>query len=362
MSLVFGMIVSGSLFSPLYIAFGWVMKILYIFLANYGWVVLLFTILIRSLLLPLNVKQHKNMIKQQALAKDQAELARIYGNDRVGLQQAQLELMKKHGISQGGGCALSLIQLLLIWPIYQIIRAPLKYIMGIGDQALQGIAQLLSEKGLITSAEVNGAVANNISILNALNHNPHASAEAIDKGLIHANQIMDLNFFGINLGLQPSWRPSYLFGEHASTYLPLFIIPVLAVLTTFLFGKIQEWTNPMYWRVREEKELAKHNPARTVTQDSTMMGMNKTMKWIMPLFTLFTVFAMPAAMGLYWIAGNFMAIAQTVLFFYLYTKPAFAEMSARTVTNADIKRRKQAAKSEAVADTTLDGKVIKKQK
>ncbi len=357
---VSGVVLSGSLLSPLYLAFGWVMNQLYIFLANYGWVIFLFTILIRAVLLPLNVKQHKNMIKQQALAKDQAELARIYGKDRVGLQQAQAELMKKHGISQTGGCLLSIIQLFLIWPIFRIISAPLKYIMGIADDHLLGIGKLLLEKGVIQAPEAAGAVQFNIALINGLHHHPQAMADAVQQGLIRTDQLIDLNFFGMNLGLKPTWRPDFLFGQDSHIYLPLIIIPIIAVLTSFLFSKIQEWTNPMYWRIREEKELAKNNPARSVSSDAAMMGVNKTMKWLMPAFTLITVFTMPAAMGLYWIAGNIMTIVQTVLFFYLYTKPAYAQMSAQTVTNAEMKRRQRETKAEAEKQTLLDGKPVKK--
>lgn len=350
MGLFTGTVITAGILDPLYTAFGWCMLQLYLFVNNYGFVIILFTIILRALLLPLSVQQHKNMIRQQALSKDQAELARIYGDDKMGLQQAQQELMKKHGISQTGGCLLSILQLFLIWPIYRIITAPLKYIAGLSDTVLDGIGQLLNRHGLINEAQVKLAASQNIPLINALNQNPAAYAEAVNQGLIRAGDVINLDFFGMNLGLQPTWRPALIFGEQMATYLPLLIIPLVAVVTSFLVSKVQEWTNPMYWRLREEKELAKNNPARTITTDNTMAGMNKTMKWIMPLFTLFTVFSMPAAMGLYWIVGNVMAIVPQVLFFYLYTKPAFADMSARTLTNADIRK---AAKAQPAADSDL---------
>ena len=132
-----------------------------------------------------------------------------------------------------------------------------------------------------------------------------------------------------------------LFGEESSVFLPLLAIAVLAMVTTFLVSKVQEWTNPMYWKIREEKKLARNNPARTVSDDATSSGMMKGLKWTMPIFTLVMMFSMPAAMGLYWIAGNLMSVFQTALFYYLYTKPTYANMAA--AQSAGTKRKKGTA-------------------
>ena len=127
----------------------------------------------------------------------------------------------------------------------------------------------------------------------------------------------------MNLGLTPQWKPAILFGPESSTYIPLLVIAILAVVTTFLVSKASEWTNPQLRKIREEKELAKKNPARTVSDDPTGSGMMKGMKWMMPVFTLVMMFTLPAAMGLYWIVSNLMSALQTALFYYLYTKPAY---------------------------------------
>ncbi len=339
------MAATGGLLGPLYTAFGWFMGFLYHLTANYGLAIILFTIAIRMVLIPFNVRQHKTTLKQQALSRDMTELARIYGDDRVGLQQAQAELMKKHGISTSAGCLMSLLQLFLIWPVFRIISAPLQYIAGVSADHLLKLGELLQSKHLLTAAQAQMASTQNVPLMTALQDNPAVFSEAVNAGFIRADQMINLNFLGLNLGLKPTWRPAQLFGEQMSTYLPLLLIPLLAVLSSILMSKIQEWTNPMYWRQKEEKALAKENPARSVTAESQMAGMTKGMRWMMPLMTLWTVFIMPAAMGLYWIAGNLVMIGQQLLLYYLYTKPTFAEARAGTVTNADLKRQKQKAKS-----------------
>ena len=69
--------VSASLFSPLYTAFGWVMQQLYSLFNSYGLMIILFTVFLRGILIPLNIRSHKNTLKQQALSKDLNELSRL---------------------------------------------------------------------------------------------------------------------------------------------------------------------------------------------------------------------------------------------------------------------------------------------
>ncbi len=341
---------AASLLSPLYTAFGWLMAQFYSVFNNYGIVIILFTVLLRGVMIPLNIRQQKNSLKQQALSRDMNELSRIYGDDRMGLQEAQAALFKKHGISTTSGCLMSLLPMFLIWPVYRIISAPMKYIMRVAEGNITAIATMLNGKGLFPENLISAAADNNIPVMNALHSNPSMYAAAVNNGWIKVGDVLDIDFFGINLGLTPQWRPASLFGAEASTYLPLLAIALLAVATTFLVSKVQEWTNPMYWKIREEKRLAKNNPARTVSDDAMSSGMMKSMKWMMPIFTLFMIFSMPAAMGLYWIVGNIMSAFQAALFYYIYAKPAFANTGSDSPMNrSDSKRLNKGKRKKGTA-------------
>lgn len=307
-----------GILDPLYTAFGWVMRMLYYFVDNYGLAVIFFTILIRAILVPFNVKSHKATMKQQILQPQVNELQRTYAGDKEKLSMAQMELYKQHGVSMTGGCLPMLFQLVLIWPVYRIVSGPLTYIMNVPQENLERIAEMLVGTGKY--ANFPNVRQMNIPLMQALRDTPSVLADSINSGLMRASDLMNLNFLGMNLGLSPTWRPAELFGDQMSVYLPLLLIPLLAVATTLLSTKLTEWTSFNYKQQKEDKERAKNNPAMTV-DDNPTAGMMKSMKWMMPMMTLLFTFQMPAAMGLYWVTGNVLMVLQSLFMYYVYTRP-----------------------------------------
>lgn len=313
--------VVASILTPLYIAFSWCMQQLYSFFSNYGFVIIFFTLILRALMIPLGINQHKTMLRTQALAPQMDDLKRIYGKDRQGLQMATMELHKKNHISQFGGCVFSLIPILIIWPIYRMVSAPLQYIAGASEEGIRKTAEYLQGMGQITDSQLAQLSTVDLPVVHALQNHAQEFAHTVREGWLDPSHLIDLHFLGVDLGVYPSLSPSTLFGAEWSTYLPVLLIVALAVGTTFLSSKIMEWTNPMYRKLREDKARAKNNPARTEPTDMTQQGMMKGMKYTMPLFTLVFSLSMPVAMALYWVIGNIMMIVQQLVLYRLYTKP-----------------------------------------
>ena len=315
-------VIALDIFDPLYIAFGWFMKLLYDGLGNYGLVIIVFTVILRGLMIPLGVHQQKSSIKQQSLSGEIAEIQRAYPNDKQKQSELQMALYKKHGASPLSGCLPSIVQLIIIWPIFQIIRAPLRYIMSVSADNLNKIGELLKTAGLISDAEAKAAAVQNIPLLNALGQHASAVANTVNQGLMNINQLLDLNFFGLNLGLIPSWKPAELFGATTwQSYLPLLIIPAVVLITTVIQLRITRMTMPNRKKKAEDKAREKVNPARAgQSPEDKSESMMKSMNIIMPIFMLWTTFTMPAALGLYWTIGNIMAILQSVLIYFLFTR------------------------------------------
>jgi YidC/Oxa1 family membrane protein insertase len=319
-------IISMGLLDPLYIAFGWIMRFLYSSIDNYGLVIIVFTVVLRGLMIPLGIHQQKSTIKQQSLQGEVAEIQRLYPNDKTKQSELQMALYKQHGASPLAGCLPAILQLIIIWPIFRIIQAPLQYIMNITPASLTSIATLLNSiqvngTALITASQVKQVAQNNIPIINALNDNASAFGQVVQNGLMRVNQLIDVNFLGMNLGLTPSYLPAKLFGAEKWTYLPLLIFPLVVVLTTMVQMKITTLTMPNRKKKEEDKEREKLNPARAgQTPEDKTESMMKSMNIIMPIFMLWTTFTMPAAMGLYWIVGNIMMIIQSMLIYILFTR------------------------------------------
>jgi YidC/Oxa1 family membrane protein insertase len=326
-------ILTMSWLDPLYTAFGYVMRLLYDVFQNYGVVIIIFTILLRAVMIPLGVKQYKSTIAQQGMSKELEEIKRRYGSNKEELQKAQQALYAQKGFSPLAGCLPSIIQLIIIWPVYRIISAPLVHIMGVstanigtfveanGTKVVTGLTKIVYDLGLMTDAAAKSTGIMNIPIVNALNDNVEVLSKALNQGLIKVSQLIDLDFLGMNLGLNPTYKPDLLFGSEMSTYLPLLLIPILSVVTTWLSLKVSQWTAPNRKQLKEEAERAKKNPAKNAQKapDPTA-GMTKGMTWFMPLFTLWITFTMPAAMGLYWVIGNIMSMVQQYILYFLIAK------------------------------------------
>jgi len=349
-----------SWLDPLYAAFGFVMRSLYDVFHNYGIVIIIFTIMLRAIMIPLGVKQYKGTIKQQGMSKELEEIKRKYGTNKEEMQKAQQALYAKTGFSPLAGCLPSIVQLIIIWPVYRIISAPLVHIMGVsteqigklvdvnGVKTATGLTKIVYDLGLMTEAAAKSANIMNIPIVNALNDSVEVLSKALSQGLIKVGQLIDLDFLGMNLGLNPTYKPDILFGKDTmAKYLPLLIIPILAVITTWASLKVSQWTAPNRKQLLEAKERAKKNPAKNAqeTPDPTA-GMTKSMTYFMPLFTLWITFTMPAAMGLYWVIGNIMSMVQQYLLYFLISKRAEVKQVAITKdTNIKDTNIKLAAKS-----------------
>jgi YidC/Oxa1 family membrane protein insertase len=86
-----------------------------------GIAIILTTLIVRTALVPLMRRQMVSMRQMQALQPEIKEIKKRYKNDRLKAQQAQSELMKERGISQAG-CLMAILPLLLILPMYQVVR------------------------------------------------------------------------------------------------------------------------------------------------------------------------------------------------------------------------------------------------
>lgn len=344
-------VVSLGILDPLYIAFGWFMRVLYDLLENYGLVIILFTLIMRGLMIPMGIKQQKSSFKQQALQGEIAELKRLYPDDKQKQSQLQMEIYKKHGASPLSGCLPAILQLIIIWPIFRIIQAPLKYIMHVSDDNLNRIGAMLhgmtdaTGAPLIAERAMESAATMNIPLINALNEHSNALARAVSEGFLRLSDLIDVEFLGMNLGLTPTWRPELIFGADTWTsYAPLLSFPVLVVLTTLVQMRITRMTMPNRKQRQEAKEREKVNPARSgQTPQDKSESMMKSMNILMPIFMLWTTFSMPAAMGLYWIIGNFMMILQSVLTYFLFTK----KVEQAEKDNAQMKIKPETRTSEA---------------
>ncbi|OQB13255.1 MAG: Membrane protein insertase YidC [Firmicutes bacterium ADurb.Bin193] len=257
---------------------------------NYGLALIIFTVLVRIILLPLTVKQQKSMQEMQKINPELAKIKEKYKNDKDKLNEEMMKLYKEHNVNPAGGCLPVLIQFPIIIGLYQVIIKPLTYMFKLAPEKIAELTVKVNEvlaaggKPLIDAADYNGQImvaqSVNTDILNSV-------------GLGNITPI-NFNFLGINLGDTPSM----------SLITALWVIPVLAAVTTYLSTKIS---------------MAQTNN----TSDDQTAATMKTMNMIFPFMTAWFAFKMPAGVGLYWIMGNIIQIVQQYsLNRYFKSKPA----------------------------------------
>lgn len=269
--------------------FGIIMQYIYNFSGSYGLAIIVFTIFVRILLFPLNLKQQKSTLRTQELQPEIDELKRRYGDDKNKFNEEQMKLYQKYNINPMGGCLPMLIQLPLILAIFRIVSNPLTHISNLSTDIITKLRE-------VVGASLNITKLTGISEITINNHFMN-TAEDFSKvaDIVKKTDFINMKFLKIfDLGLNPTIGKG-LFGDPL-VYLPLLLIPILSLVTTYFLQKMT--TNPTKKdKGKENKEKAPPNPLESMTK-------------IMPFMTLFFTFMVPAGVGLYWIIGNILGIGQ----------------------------------------------------
>jgi YidC/Oxa1 family membrane protein insertase len=258
---------------------GELLRWIYSFSNNFGVAVIIFTVLIRVVLLPLTIKQQKSMAHMQKIQPLLSEIQKKYKNDKEKLNEETMKLYKEYNVNPMGGCLPLLIQMPVLIAVYSVIQNPITYILkqAPSKEVLTILCdQLRAIKSPDTQLNVVAFVSSNIE-------KAKEAVLSIGSDFDVTKLFINFDFLGINLGLTPSIdKNNYT----------LLIIPVLGALTTFLSTKFTQ--------------------KQTANQQSEQATQMQTMQMIFPFMTGYFCYILPAAMGLYWIIGNLLQIAQSL--------------------------------------------------
>ncbi|MBO5364975.1 MAG: YidC/Oxa1 family membrane protein insertase [Clostridia bacterium] len=307
--------------SYIMIALGWVLKLCNLLVGNYGVAIILFTVLIKLALLPLMVKQQRSMMMTQKLQPLLNELQQKYANDKEKLNAETMKLYQKYKVNPMSGCLPMLIQLPILMALYWVVKKPVVYLMGFGEDEVWRIVS-----AVLDWAEGNPGglsqffTALGIEKLETLTENSyrmfgmyeiqiaefiHAHPEIMNSQFITETgknyDIIDFNFIGLNLSMTPNMGAFFgLFlgrvnGLTAETML-LWTIPLLSGLSSWFTSKISQAMQPA-------------QPQKNANGEEQPNPM-KSMTLMMPLISAWFAFTLPSAVGLYWIVSNILQLAQ----------------------------------------------------
>lgn len=278
---------------------GWIIEQIYNLVSNYGLAIIIFTVIIKLILLPLNIKSQKAMKKQQKIQPVIAELQQKYANDQDKLQREMMKIYKENNISMTGGCLPLLIQMPILIGLYRVIQRPLTYLAGISLD--QFSLPEISDKVIM----LRDAMADKIGNLAT------ASVEMISKNsqiqlskwaeIVNGPSdpwAVNFNFLGLDLSNNPSAAFSHIMRMDFSDWgvILLLLIPILAVVGSIAQTKITQL----------QSGQTKQNGTDSANQ------MAKSMNLMMPLMTAFFTLTLPAGLGIYWIISSAVQIVQQV--------------------------------------------------
>ena len=281
---------------------GFLIQFIYNLVDNYGLAIILFTIIIKLILMPLQVKSQKAMKRQQKVQPIIMELQKKYANDQQRLQQEMMKVYKENNVSMSGGCLPLLIQFPILIGLYRVIQRPLTYIRGIN---FQDEAVIENVKSVVSGMKEGFAdVIGNLASLDAdkLATNYQIQLSHWSELLGKAKELswdINFNFLGLDLSKQPSESlPAVMNGNFSdlSTAL-LILIPAVAMLLTWLSSKYSQ-------------SLSGTAQNKSNKQDNQAQSMAKSMNMMMPIMTGFFTFTLPSGIGIYWIISSVMQIVQ----------------------------------------------------
>ena len=357
------MVLAFALSDIVTVPFGFILKVLYDLTTNYGIAIILFSILVKLVLLPMNAKGKKSMMKMSRLTPDIERIKKKYPDDTNKQQQLTQELYKKEGVSTCSGCLWSFIPLLILFPLYTVIRQPIEYMLGETAENAAAIVDVIK-----TAAPELFGKNDFYAEMIAARHIPDF-VEQIRAVLPEISEAtlagVNFDFLGIDLGRQPSIN---FFAWEAFDWanIGLFLLPVLSAASSVLSMLISNKQNDSV--VTNEKGIQDKEAAKNSQQNQTA----KTMMWMMPIMSLWIGFTVPAALSVYWlISGVLGTIADTFMTKH-YRKIYDAEDAVRLKKYMEeeaieaekerVRAEKRAANPEGITANTSKKKLQQKQK
>jgi len=309
---------------------------IYSVVGSYGWAIVLFTLLIKIILLPFDIKSRKSMHKTQALQPELTRLQKKYANDKDKLNMKTMELYRKHHISPMSSCLPLLLTMPILFAMFaamrmianeQLAAQLFTYLQGgvpefegflwiknlwMPDSPFTAMVPDAQSLSLIEAANWQRAFdalgAAGQALLPTLTDAAGAvipydfSTQESMKAIVNAmtTHMVQLPQYKEALAMVPGWGNLNLLLTTVSIYVNyngFFLLPILAAATQMLMTKLTPSTPA---------------PAQDGNQQQNPMN-GGFMKWFFPLFSLFICSSYNAGFSLYWVASNIFAAAQNVL-------------------------------------------------
>ena len=315
------------------IPFAWLVRLLYTLTGSYGVAIILFTLVIKLIMLPFQMKSKKSMMRMSRMNGKIQEIQKKYANNQAKMQEEMQKLYTEEGINPMSGCLWSFLPLPILLALYSIMRQPITHFMMLSESVVQELVDKVTATGMDMSAIVqmkDGVTIvkdgitqlqpyGQINLVKAITSQVPEAVSGLDKWIN-----LDYNFLGLDLAATPSTG----FSNFSFTWavIGLILIPILAGGFQLLMTKVTMTQQPQ--------------------PEGAGAGSTKMMMYMMPLMSVYISFIMPAALGIYWIAQSVFSLIQEVILGKFFNKKLEEEENARyEARQADRQRRQEEGKT-----------------
>lgn len=313
------------------VPFAWLVRLFYNLTNSYGVALILFTLVIKLIMLPFQMKSKKSMMRMSRVSGQMQDLQKRYAKNQAKLQEEMQKLYEEEGVNPMSGCLWSFLPLPILMALYSIIRQPITHFMMLSKDVLQTVVQSVADAGVDLT---NIVMMDKATGAPALKDGLYQMAAYGQINLVKAVQEMGLStpdgWFNVNykfLGLDLTATPWEYVKSFTFTWavIGVILIPILAGLSQFVFSKLTMKTQPQ--------------------ADAAGGASMKSMMYMMPLFSVYIAFIMPAALGVYWIAQSVFSLIQEAILNKTLSAKMEAEEEARfQARQADRQKRMEEAR------------------
>lgn len=307
--------------------FGYVLNFIYNVVKNYGVAIIIFSILVKVLMIPISLKQQKTMKKSAKIQAKMKEIQFKYKNNPEQLNQATMELYKSENMSPFSGCFSAIVQIVLLFAVFYLVRSPLTYMKKIDENVINKYSKIIRENDLSTNSaypqiEILRELDNVKELKNKEtpveeNEGDESSEEQqqVDEKIKDLSEINDeelnnlyinMDFLGLNLAQVPTKSSDW----------KAYIIPILYVITAVISLRVANSTQLKDKKVsKEEQEENKDEKALTKPEDDfdPMAQMNKNMNMMFPVMYLAVALIAPLGLALYWLMNSLLMIIEKLI-------------------------------------------------
>ena len=312
------MILAFSLWDVIQVPFGYLLDYLYQWTSSYGLALILFAILVKIILFPATAKSKKSSMKMSRLTPRLQAIQKKYENDQQKQSQAIQALYKEEGVSMGGGCLWSLLPLLILLPLYTVVRQPIQYMLHETKDVAEAIVKAMDLGTTHAFPQLQAAA--------EIFKDPAKYADALAAAGASERTMAGLNFTflgAIDLGAIPQFNIFASSWKWDWAHIGAFLIPIASAGSQVLSMLVsQKMNNSVITNEKgvQDKEAAKNSQANQT---------GKMMMYMMPLMSLWIGFTLPTAMSLYWFIQGVVAMGMDVYLTQKYRKIYDAEDAVR---------------------------------